>query len=198
MIGAICPSVFEYRALDKAALRKKGVSLVQSGMGKLRAMHACAVLHRKHPKLKHILLLGFAGGLTDNLKIGEVIEPHLFIEQDYFAEPFEKFPNQIRRTRFKKRLPQSTETVMLTQDRFLTENPYREGPYAKKFKKISCDMESYAVAHYCEQTAIPYSVVKLISDSADETADHDFLKACRQLAPKLNQTVLEVVERFQG
>ena len=189
MIGVICPSIFEYRSLDRARLQKDGAVIVQSGMGKLRAMYACAELRRQKKKLRHILLIGFAGGLTANLKVGQVVEPSLFIEQDYFAEPFEKFPNQIRRTGFKKMLRDSTEAVMLTQDRFLTENPYREGPYAKKFKKIACDMESYAVAHYCRNARVPYGVIKLISDSADENADHDFLAACKRLAPKLNQTV---------
>ena len=197
MIGVICPSIFEYQALDLAAFRRQDALLVKSGMGKLRAMLACAEMHRKHSRLRHILLVGFAGGLTSNLKPGEVIEPYWFIEQDYYAEPFEKFPNQIRPARFKKLLRDSVKTVMLTQDRFLTENPYQKGPYARQFKKITCDMESYAVAHYCEEAAIPYSVVKLISDSASKTADHDFLSACRKLAPKLNQTVLSALSAIE-
>lgn len=197
MIGVICPSIFEYRALDKTALRRKRVTLVRSGMGKLRAMYACAWMHRKLPGLRHILLIGFAGGLKGGLKIGDVIEPSLFIEQDYYAEPLEKFPNRIRAS-FRKLMPDSSESVMLTQDRFLTENPYQKGPYARRFKKITCDMESYAVAHYCEQAAIPYSVVKLISDLAGETADHDFLKACKRLAPKLNRIALGAVERLNA
>ena len=191
MIGVICPSVFEYKALDKAALRRKSVILVKSGMGKLRAMYACAKLHREQPALAHILLIGFAGGLKGGLKIGDVVEPYLFIEQDYYAEPFEKFPNQILRAPFKKLIHYSSGSVMLTQDRFLTENPYRTGPYARRFTKVTCDMESYAVAYYCQQASIPYSVVKLVSDSADKTANHDFLNACKRLAPKLNRTVLD-------
>ncbi len=190
-IGVVCPSIFEYQALDKTALSRKGVTLVQSGMGKLRAMYACAWMHRKLPGLRHILLIGFTGGLKGDLKIGDVIEPHLFLEQDYYAEPFEKFPNRIRAP--KKLMPHSSASVMLTQDRFLTENPYRKGPYARRFKTITCDMESYAVAHYCRQAAIRYSVIKLVSDLANETADHDFLKACKRLAPKLNRTVLNAV-----
>ena len=197
MIGVICPSIFEYRALDAAALRKKGVRLVKSGMGKLRAMGACAELHRRHPNLRHVLLIGFAGGLTPGLKVGDVVEPRLFIEQDYCAEPFEKFPNRIRRAPFKKLLPGSTGVVMLTQDRFLTENPYKKGSAKRANDKIACDMESYAVAYYCRQASIPYSVVKLISDSADANADHDFLKACRRLARRLNRTVLEAVRRLR-
>jgi len=57
-------------------------------------------------------------------------------------------------------------------------------------------MESYAVAKFCREKKIRFAVVKLISDAADENADHDFLAACRRLAPKLNRTVLSAVRSF--
>ena len=41
------------------------------------------------PHLKSIFLVGFAGALTPSLKIGDVVEPSTFIEQDYNAEPLE-------------------------------------------------------------------------------------------------------------
>ncbi len=140
-------------------------------------------------------LIGFAGALTPDLKVGDIIEPDQFIEQDYNAEPFEKFPNIIKRNQ-KKLLRDSLDAVMLTQDKFLKENPYKDGPYAKKYKRLACDMESYAVAHFCEMARVNYHVVKLISDSADESADHDFLKACRELSPRLNSLVLESIQKI--
>ena len=193
MVGVICPSVFEYRSLGHSKLRRERMVLIHSGMGKLRALSACHKLIKERPRLKSILLVGFAGGLTPSLKVGDIIEPSVFIEQDYNAEPFEKFPNIIKRNGRRKLIRASSDAAMLTQDKFLKENPYREGPYAKKYPRLACDMESYAVAHFCRASGIPYAVVKLISDSADANADHDFLKACRQLAPKLNETVLEAV-----
>ena len=161
-------------------------------MGKLRAMHACASLCRSGHS-QHIFLIGFAGGLTTGLKVGDVIEPRLFIEQDYFAEPFEKFPNRVR-SNARPLIARSIVCTMLTQDRFLTENPYKN---KKSVDLIACDMESYAVAYFCSKEKIPYSVIKLISDSADENADHDFLKACKKLSPKLNRTVLEAIKKIR-
>ena len=127
------------------------------------------------------------------MKIGDVVEPRLFVEQDYNAEPFEKFPNSIRRKNPRAYFNGSKDALMLTQDRFLTSNPYQAGPYAKKFSAIACDMESYAVAHFCEEFKLDYAAIKIISDVADENADHDFLKACRELSPKLNRLVLDAV-----
>jgi nucleoside phosphorylase len=162
----------------------------------LRALTACSELHRRQPDLKTIILIGFAGALTTDLKIGDLIEPSLFVEQDYNAEPFEKFPNQILKNKHRKLLSGSRDAVMLTQDRFLTENPYRDRPAGRGYKTIACDMESYAVAYYCRRMKIQYTVAKLISDCADETADHDFLKACRDLSPKLNRATLELLEQL--
>ncbi|HXV18770.1 MAG TPA: 5'-methylthioadenosine/S-adenosylhomocysteine nucleosidase [Candidatus Omnitrophota bacterium] len=196
MIGIICPSQFEYEVLSRAHLTRKGDHLVLSGMGKLRAAHACHRLARDHD-VKWILLIGYAGGLS-NLSVGDVMEPDTFIEQDYFAEPFEKFPNILSKEDPKRLLGSSKSGLMLTQDRFLTSNPYKDSEYAKKYPRIACDMESYAVAHFCRESGLPYSVVKLISDSADANADHDFLKACRELAPLLNDTALDCLEKIRA
>jgi adenosylhomocysteine nucleosidase len=194
MIGVICPSQFEYRALDRKKLSRQGTVLICPGMGKVRTVIGCAKLLKDYPKLRFILLIGFAGGLTKNLQIGDVVEPRTFIEQDYNAEPFEKFPNKIRRKNARAYFKGSKNAVMLTQDRFLTSNPYQDGPYAKKYKTLTCDMESYAVAQFCKNFKLDYAVIKLISDVADENADHDFLKACRKLAPKLNRVVLKAIK----
>ena len=197
MIGVICPSRFEYRALDHRKMFGKQAMCMVSGMGKIRAAYACSELLRRAPKIKAILLIGFAGALTDNLEIGAVVEPFTFIEQDYNAEPFETFPNLIKKKHAARLLKDSRDAVMLTQDKFLKENPYRGGPYEKKYKTLACDMESYAVAHFGHEARIRFSVVKLISDIADKNADHDFLKACRRLSPKLNRTVLASIEALR-
>jgi nucleoside phosphorylase len=195
MIGILCPSVFEYKALDKKALKRSGAILIQSGMGKVRTLFAASQLKANTPHLKIMLLIGFAGSLK-GLHVGDTVEPSHFIEQDYNAEPFERFPNQIKKNSQKKLLSHSLDAVMLTQDKFLTENPYKSGPYAKKFKRIACDMESYALAHYASKIKLRYHVIKLISDSADDSAAHDFLSACKKLSPKLNKTVLEAVRKL--
>lgn len=194
MIGVVCPSSFEYKALDKKRISKRAV-LILSGMGKLRAQYACGELLRRHPRLRAIALIGFAGSLSSGLKVGDVVEPRLFIEQDYNAEPLEKFPNSIRR-KGPRLLKGSKDAVMLTQDKFLKENPYARSDEKGRYKTLACDMESFAVAHFCSKRNIRFAVAKIISDRADSKADHDFLNACRALSPKLNHVTLELVERL--
>ena len=196
MIGVLCPSLFEYRALQGLQFPRGQVHLCVSGMGKVRALYACHELKKRYPSLKGVLLIGFAGGLTRGLKIGDLIEPGLFIEHDYDARPLEKYPHRTKNNG-KRLFKEARDVVMLTQDRFLTKNPYagNEASFAKN-RELACDMESYAVAYFCNRARIRYSIIKLISDVADENADHDFLKACRTLAPKLKKTVYEAVNRM--
>ena len=196
MIGILCPSIFERKALDAARLKRAGACMEVSGMGKIRSLLGCLRLYEKHPRLDGILLIGFAGGLTEDLAVGDVIEPDVFVEQDYCAEPFEKFPNRIKFAKRPLLVSGSRRAAMLTQDRFLTENPYKTGEAGFHFSTVACDMESYAVAKFCLEKNKRFAVVKLISDVADANADHDFLASCRRLAPKLNHTVLAAAAAF--
>lgn len=190
-IGVVCPSVFEYRALHDLAVEAHAAVCV-SGMGKVRSAGAVYELNRKNPGLQHLLLVGFAGGLS-GLEIGDLIEPKLIIEQDYCAEPFEKFPNRLRLAT-RKLLPDALPATLLTQDRFLKSNPYTGTKFVQTHPRLACDMEAYAVAWSARRQGLGCSVVKLISDRADSTADHDFLDACRKLRPCLRKALTRSIE----
>lgn len=192
-VGIVCPSRFEYEALDRARLTAAGAVVELSGMGKLRAMLGCLRLYELGAA--RILMVGFCGGLTPDLSVGDVIEPSVFIEQDYCAEPFEKFPNRISGAK-RRLVTGSVRAAMITQDHFVTENPYEAGKLKHRFRSIACDMESYAAARFCAEKKLRFAAVKIVSDSADENADHDFLKACRRLSPKLNRVTAAAAKAF--
>lgn len=190
-VGVVCPSIFEFEAL-KALTLEAHAAVILSGMGKVRSAWGVGELKRRHPGLRHILLIGFAGGLR-GLKLGDLIEPRQVIEQDYCAEPFEKFPNRIV-LKGPALVRGSKPAALLTQDRFLTSNPYRDGgPPGARHARLACDMEAYAVAWTARKLGLTCSVVKLVSDEADSTADHDFLKACTELRPRLQSVLTEAV-----
>ncbi|MCA9397011.1 MAG: hypothetical protein KC649_07545, partial [Candidatus Omnitrophica bacterium] len=112
-------------------------------------------------------------------------------------EPFEVYPNIIPGSAdplFKD----SKRPAMLTQDRFLTSNPYKGSDLEAKYPSVACDMESYAMIHFCEAVGVPGRVVKIISDVADESADHDFLNNCKKLSPFFNETVRQAVRNFRS
>jgi len=196
VIGILCPSQFEYRYIRDLKIPAKKADLVCSGMGKIRALEACHHLKTRHRNLRHLLLIGFAGSLSEGLKIGDLVEPNVFIEQDYDARPFEKFPHVIR-VENRRLIGSSRRGVMVTQDRFLTANPFKGTPLARKYPNLACDMESYAAAFFCEANGVKFHALKFISDRADSGADHDFLSACRKLAPLLKDATLKAVGKLQ-
>ncbi|MFT5207421.1 MAG: nucleoside phosphorylase [Candidatus Omnitrophota bacterium] len=196
MIGIICPSTFEFDHLN-IVNQDADIDIICSGMGKVRAALACHHLVNRNTQLDYILLIGFAGALSPTLAIGDLIEPTNFIEQDYNAEPLESFPNRVKRAPFKKLHSEAKDAVMLTQDRFLTHNPYTDLASQPGYESIACDMESYAVAYCSQELKIPFSALKFISDNADSDADHDFLGNCERLAPKFNATVNEAIQTIQ-
>ncbi|MBP9733967.1 MAG: hypothetical protein KBD07_06320 [Candidatus Omnitrophica bacterium] len=195
-VGVICPSIFEYDALKNLTLQSHA-AVILSGMGKVRAAWGVQELKRRHPTLRNILLIGFAGGLR-GLVMGDLIEPRRVIEQDYCAEPFEKFPNQVL-LKGRGLVRGSKSAALLTQDRFLTSNPYRAGgPPGARHSRLACDMEAYAVAWTAQKLGTSCSIVKLISDEADSNADHDFLKACTQLRPRLQSVLTEAIHSLSA
>ncbi len=194
MIGIICPSPYEYRLLARKALEPYSAHVLCSGIGKVKVVCACHRLLTEYPRMKCLLLIGFAGALTRSLNIGDVIEPTVFIEEDFNAEPFEKFPHLVRKSRSNRKLVrEAKEAAALTQDRIVRDNPYEHGAYAARFKRLACDMESYALAYFCEKEKVPYSVIKVISDLADGSVEKDFKSSCRQLGGLLNRTATEAV-----
>src|SRR4029077_2660776 len=53
------------------------------------------------------------------------------------------------------------------------------------------DMESAAVAQVCHEYSVPFTVVRTISDAADESATHDFPRFLRQVASAYSHGILE-------
>ena len=53
----------------------------------------------------------------------------------------------------------------------------------KSLPKVMCvEMEGAAVAQVCSEYNIPFGIIRTISDSANHTADIDFLEFCKEIA----------------
>ncbi len=59
-------------------------------------------------------------------------------------------------------------------------------------------MEAYAVVWTAKKIGLNSSVLKLISDEADASADHDFLKACTGLRPRLQSILIEAIAHLES
>lgn len=146
-----------------------------SGMGKIRA--TCAVHDMFNRGYDRILLAGYCGGIR-GCKKGDIFIPDRIINGDYDVRPLETYPEKISIG------DEHPHKLMVSQDRFLTVNPYE---FAYDF--IATDMESFAVAYTCRKLGLPFTIVKVVSDIVGSNSPEDFIASCKTLAPKLNSAI---------
>lgn len=157
--------------------------VAESGWGKVAAATAATILIERY-KVNKILMVGFCGGISKELKKGQAVTPWGFIQYDYSAEPF--LPRAVLQDlRFDVIRPDKTMLyhlervgakcihLMGTADQFVYTRDQRKG--IESFKGIEAiDMESAAVAHSCHLLKIPFACVKIVSDSANHESSKDF------------------------
>lgn len=78
--------------------------------------------------------------------------------------------------------PQAAQGLIASGDKFFaSRDEVRE--LRQRLPEVSCvEMEGAAVAQVCDEYGIPFTVVRTISDSADENSVHDFPRFSREIA----------------
>ena len=179
----IIPSKYEFNLISKNSF--EGFDHMRiSGMGKVNALIAAAELIFING-VQRIILFGLAGGIK-NLKLGEVIEPHTFIEGDY-VDPIHNEMNCLTLSP-SKLLNYSEECTMVSQDRFLYNNPYKF-----THTPLATDMESYALAKICNETMTEFHCVRIISDIVGDNVE-DFSKLVKPYKLAMELVMSEISE----
>ena len=173
-------------ALRHEAAYLDGVDVLLTGIGKVAAASAvAAALARQRPS--RVLNVGTAGALRDDLegvhRIGRVLEHDLDHEglSQLLGEPI---PGEIV-------LDPGAPTVLATGDAFVQDGVLRAALAARAHL---VDMEGYAVARACEAAGVPCSIVKVVSDTADEDAARSWSERVDGLA----RTIAAVVAAELG
>jgi adenosylhomocysteine nucleosidase len=91
------------------------------------------------------------------------------------------------------RTPQVVEGVIASGDKFFA-SAADLALLRRQLPDATCvEMEGAAVAQVCEEYAVPFGIVRTISDSADENSVHDFPRFSREIAGRYS---LGVIQRF--
>jgi nucleoside phosphorylase len=190
MILLILPTQYEFNILQFIMPEKlNGKVVIQSpGMGKLRTLGCLYESLHKFGSLEWVILAGYAGSLNEKeLPAGKKVQAEFFREGDFDAGDFESDAEH--------EIPKCGEpgptifdfdwkiVPFISQDKFLKTDPYGY------FDACATDMESFAVAKFCKAHAIPYSVVKVISDIVGNTSEDYFKKMAVELADKMNEQI---------
>ena len=164
-----------------------GLVVVVGGVGKVAAalatQFACDVF-----KPRTAIAVGLAGSLEARARPGRVVVATGAVQHDFDARPLTNARGVIpglgvsviaanaavaetllRAARY--RSEDARAGVVLTGDRIVTSSPVRDG-LAREFPDALCiDMETAAVAQVALQNGVPWSALRITSDTADETFD---------------------------
>lgn len=197
------------REIHYGTMEGQPVALVLCGCGKVNAAHSATLL-ACHAGVDRILVTGISGGLAEGLKVGDVVIGDSFVQHDMDTRPlfplheipFEGFSvidadPELRylltgaaRTMLSSVRPPGLESadvfegLVVSGDQFLSSSAARSRVLESLQKACAVDMESAAVAQVCRAADLPLGVMRVISDSADGSAQIDFAKFVEESASR--------------
>ena len=202
------------RTYYKGTLFNKNVVLVFSRWGKVASAITTTQLINDF-NVKEIIFTGVAGGIKDELNIGDVVIGNNMYQHDLNASPFyEKLEIPILKKKFLKttdasKLKEATGLFLKTYNDYIkiadaqvfdiTNPKIIFGDIAsgdqfisslKKIKKLNkliptaicVEMEGASVAQVCFEYGMPFSIIRIISDKANDNATIDFSKFANSIA----------------
>ncbi len=202
------------------------LSIAWSGWGKVSAARAATRLisHKfNNIKIDAIFFTGVAGAINSKLKQWDIIIPYELIQHDMDARPlFKKFEIPALKTiriKSNKSITNWTlstlknskkdgsleifgdiyEGLIATGDKFIN-NKKDIDKISKEMEDIfAVEMEGASVAQVAKQEKIPFQIIRVISDEANENSSEDFSKFLIKYnchSAKLISALMENIERF--
>lgn len=175
------------------------------GVGKVNASIAAQILITKY-RVDYIILSGVAGGLATNLKVGDIVIAteiaHHDVEEEILTEYHPYVPNKFFKTdqmaiKFLKenfRTPWIHYGKLVTGEYFVTHETREK--IINKFSPLCVDMESAAIAQVCYVNKVPFTVIRSISDFADENSIKSFENNIEKTAIKATDITKKLVEKI--
>jgi adenosylhomocysteine nucleosidase len=134
-------------------------------------------------------LLGTAVFATD-----EILRARVSVAADLFVR--EELPTAVSadtRRSFGISVPRTHIGTIASGDKFFS-GAAQVSELRERLPEVLCvDMEGAAVAQVCAEYAVPFGIVRTISDAADHNAVHDFPRFSREIA---GQYSLGIVRQF--
>lgn len=192
-------------------LNGEAVVIARCGIGKVNAALATQYL-LDHFFLTAVINSGVAGGLSPEVKIGQIVIGHSAMQHDFdvnnFGYPQGTIP-RLETNIFKgdSRLVNLATTAAQSQvgpsnvhqglvvsgDQFVSSLDQKQR-ILESFPAATCvEMEGAAIAHVAWLNQVPHVIVRAISDQADNTAPDDFDAYLLEIIPTLNGVISKLV-----
>jgi adenosylhomocysteine nucleosidase len=184
---------------------KKQVTLTAQvmGVGKVNAAYKTTeIIYEFEPDL--IVNVGYAGGLIENAKRGDVAIGNEYVQVDFipfYAEnitPISKSPEKLV-SKFEavaKELGFTYFTGKIATGDFFLNNSEKKNGIRKTFNPIAFDMETAAVAQVATLKKVDFVGLRTFSDLADEDALDSIGNASDQIEHKPIILLIETIEQL--
>jgi len=110
---------------------------------------------------------------------------------DFLRDDLSTAVSETTRAAFHIESPKAIEGDIASGDKFVAHRAERADLLLRLPTVAAVDMESAAVAQVCHEYSVPFTVVRTISDSADESATHDFPLFLRRVASAYSLGILK-------
>lgn len=201
--------VIGQRTYITGVIHQTKVVLVFSRWGKVAAATTVTTLIQ-HFKVTEVVFTGVAGGVASHLSIGDFVIGNQFYQHDMDARPLMKqfevpLLNTTHFTADKTMLKKATQAAqhvtstitsnaplvhianIASGDQFITSAIQRNFIANNLPDVIAVEMEGAAVAQVCHEFNIPFIVVRIISDTANQEAPKNFEEFIAHTAAKYTQ-----------
>ncbi|MBR6071144.1 MAG: 5'-methylthioadenosine/adenosylhomocysteine nucleosidase [Ruminococcus sp.] len=166
------------------------IVIARCGMGKVNA-GICAQLLISLFGATHIINTGFAGALSPEVALGNIVVSTEAVQHDFDVSPLgfrkgEIISGMVAFPADKELVSSACRVIaealpevsvhsgrICSGDRFISEKAAKER-IISEFGGLCCEMEGAAVAQVCTLNDVPFLILRAISDSADESAGEDF------------------------
>lgn len=194
----------------EGTLSNKEVVLALSGVGKVNAAFTSSVLISRY-RPEYVLNIGSSGGLQEGQKIGDIvisthsqyhdldIGPNTHTDPRFIFESDEKLIKTAVSTVESLGLPYHLGLIV-TGDQFITKIQPQFKHIQKEFPQAICvEMEAAAIAAVCKRYAIPFVVLRGISDITHEDDNQITFEEYLSLASKNSAQICKrFIERYNN
>ena len=176
------------------SINNQGAVVSPIGVGKARAAASVQYLI-DHYSIQKVFLIGAAGALNPELKAGDVVIGQKSVQHDFDAGG--KGALEEMKTSWLESDPALTESALQAGEKIGLKDRMRLGTILtgdqtiisseKKawlwntFQGDCVEMEGAAVAHVCSRNEVPFCLIRVITDFADENARSDFRRTFSEL-----------------
>jgi adenosylhomocysteine nucleosidase len=189
------------------------VILLKSGIGKVNAAMSTAILLERF-RPDYVINTGSAGGFLSTLNVGDVVISNEVVHHDVdvtaFGYEYGQVPGMPARYKADETLVKIAEQnakqikdiqvvtgLIATGDSFMND-PVRVEFVRGKFPDLcAVEMEAAAIAQVCTQFAVPFVIIRALSDIAGKESDVSFEQFLDTAAKHSADLVLSIVSSLQ-